>query len=396
MKRVDVIISSRKLRHLVPGLPSDADAAVAYLRDRGVEIHETRPLAESLRDIVVGRVESVEPHPNADRLRICRVDAGGDGPLQIVTGASNVHVGGFYPVIRSGTTLPGGTKIRKGKLRGEVSEGMLGSAAELELGGESEGLLELEGDLVPGTSLPLVVEAEGEMMTLPAVEDEAALLAALASRVRASETIEIDLFADVSCPWCFIAEQRLSRALEVLGDAEVVWRWRPYQLQPGLPERGVPWSEFVAEKFGADAASALEHVREVGAGDGLDLRFDRITRAPRTLAAHRLILLAQEQGRGRAAAHAVFTEYFSRGADITVEETLVRIATRIGLEPEEARDFLRGQRGEDTVAESQDVARRLGISGVPFYIFNGRVAISGAQDVETFVRAIRMSFEKDG
>jgi phenylalanyl-tRNA synthetase beta chain len=115
----------------------------------------------------VARVESVAQHPNADRLKVCAVDDGTDTRLQVVTGADNVAAGAFYPLVRSGVTLPNGTKIKRGKLRGEVSEGMLGSADELELGTDHAGLMTLRGDaLVPGTPLPDAVPIDGVVFVL--------------------------------------------------------------------------------------------------------------------------------------------------------------------------------------------------------------------------------------
>jgi predicted DsbA family dithiol-disulfide isomerase/tRNA-binding EMAP/Myf-like protein len=387
-----VLISSRVLKNLVAGLPADAEGVAARIRGAGFRVEEVTPLAELLQSVVVGHVVAVDPHPNADRLRICRVDVGGDEPLQIVTGAANVRAGGRYPVIRSGTTLPNGTRIRKGRLRGEVSEGMLGSADELELGDEHDGLLELEGAPAPGTPLPAVVPVQGFVLRVSGVDDPAELVAAITPPHAAVE-LQIDLFADVACPWCYIGEQRLATALRSFPGARVIWRWRPYQLQPNLPAAGVPWAEFVTQKFGADAASALAQVKTIGRDAGLDLRFEEISRAPNTADAHRLILLAEEQALGKDAAAALFEEYFTRGGDITDPEVLVRIAAGIGLSAGAVREHLASDRGRAEVRESQEIAGRLGISGVPFYIFNGRVAISGAQEPETMVRALEMSLE---
>jgi phenylalanyl-tRNA synthetase beta chain len=116
--------------------------------------------------VVVGHVESLSQHPNADRLKVCVVDDGTEQRLQIVTGADNVAAGAFYPLIRSGVTLPGGRKIKRGKLRGEVSEGMLGSADELELGTDHAGLLTLPDGFAPGTPLTDVVAAPGVVFVL--------------------------------------------------------------------------------------------------------------------------------------------------------------------------------------------------------------------------------------
>lgn len=153
-------LSLRALRRLAPSLSGTPEEIAGRLGERGLPVARIVPLRELLEPVVVGRVEEVRPHPNADRLRICVVNDGGEAPRQIVTGAANVRAGACYPVIRAGTTLPNGVKIRKGKLRGEVSEGMLGSAIELELGDEREGLMTLPGQPEPGTPLPRVVDAE--------------------------------------------------------------------------------------------------------------------------------------------------------------------------------------------------------------------------------------------
>ncbi len=135
----------------------DTAALVHQLTMQGLEVESLDPAAPPLPGIVVGRVLEVTPHPNADRLRVCRVDAGG-APLQIVCGASNVQVGGVYPVACIGAKLPDGTLIKPAKLRGEASEGMLCSATELGLADKADGLLELDPALKPGVS---IVEALG-------------------------------------------------------------------------------------------------------------------------------------------------------------------------------------------------------------------------------------------
>lgn len=159
-------LSLRALKSLVPHLTGTPEEIAERLREKEIPVARIVPLRELLEPVVVGRVEAVEPHPNADRLRICRVSDGSEELRQIVTGAPNVEAGACYPLIRAGTTLPNGTKIRKGKLRGEVSEGMLGSAIELELGEDREGLMRLPGHPDPGTPLPEVVEVEGVVFVL--------------------------------------------------------------------------------------------------------------------------------------------------------------------------------------------------------------------------------------
>lgn len=174
-------ISLRALQSLVPGLSGTPEEIAERLRAGDVSVSRIVPLRDMLEPIVVGRVEAVSQHPNADRLRICSVNDGGEAPLQIITGADNVREGACYPLVRSGTTLPNGTKIKRGKLRGEVSEGMLGSPDELELGAGHDGLMTLSPDLEPGARLVDVLEVEGTVFVLEGNPEEEALIAALRS-----------------------------------------------------------------------------------------------------------------------------------------------------------------------------------------------------------------------
>lgn len=174
-------VSLSFLRARIPALPESPEAVADLLARRGFKVSRIAPLAELLKPIVVARVESVTQHPNADRLKVCAVNDGTEQTLQIVTGAPNVAAGAYYPLVRGGTTLPNGTKIKRGKLRGEVSEGMLGSPDELELGHDHDGLMKLSGDLAPGTPLPEVVPVDGVVFVLEGNPEQEAVVEALAA-----------------------------------------------------------------------------------------------------------------------------------------------------------------------------------------------------------------------
>jgi len=143
-------ISYRWLRDLAPGLDDDAERIAERLAMLGAPVDEVVALGEGIDGVVIARVDEVRQHPNADRLRLCTVDAGNGSRVQVVCGAPNVEAGRLYPFAPIGATLPGGFQIRKAKLRGEVSEGMLCSARELGLGRDHEGLMTLHGDWAPG------------------------------------------------------------------------------------------------------------------------------------------------------------------------------------------------------------------------------------------------------
>jgi phenylalanyl-tRNA synthetase beta chain len=145
-------VSYRWLRELAPDLSAPPGELSDHLAARGFPVEDLHSLAEGLEGMVVARVQTVRPHPNADRLRICEVD-GGNGVVQVVCGAPVVKEGAFYPLAPVGSTLPGGMEIRQAKLRGEVSVGMLCSERELGLGRDHQGIMELEGTFSPGEPL---------------------------------------------------------------------------------------------------------------------------------------------------------------------------------------------------------------------------------------------------
>jgi phenylalanyl-tRNA synthetase beta chain len=148
-----VILSRRWLEALL-GRSLDAREVERILTERVSPVEEVTPLHQDLTEVLVAKVLEVQPHPNADRLRLCRVDAGGsDGPLEVVCGAPNVTAGKQYPFAPVGAVLPGGLKLERRKIRGVTSNGMLCSARELGLGEDHAGILELETDAAPGTRL---------------------------------------------------------------------------------------------------------------------------------------------------------------------------------------------------------------------------------------------------
>jgi phenylalanyl-tRNA synthetase beta chain len=150
-------ISYRWLQAVAPGLKESPDALAARLASLGAPVEDIEDLAAELGEVVIGRVVAAGPHPNADRLSLCQVD-GGDGVVDVVCGAPNVKEGAFYPFAPVGATIPGGFKLKRAKIRGEYSNGMLCSEKELGLGRDHAGIMELQGDFTPGEPF---VEAVG-------------------------------------------------------------------------------------------------------------------------------------------------------------------------------------------------------------------------------------------
>ena len=206
-------------------------------------------------------------------------------------------------------------------------------------------------------------------------------------------TVRIDVISDVVCPWCFIGKRRLARALELLRDStdqgpQVQVVWHPFQLNPSLPSGGVDRSEYVARKFGSRAPEIYARVAAVGRSVGIDFAFERIVRQPNTAAAHQLIELARLRGIQDEMVETLFRGYFLEGVDLTQAGELLALARRAGLDSEAARTFLDDDAQRQAVVKEDEQARALGVSGVPFFIFGQRLAVSGAQEPEVLLRAL--------
>jgi predicted DsbA family dithiol-disulfide isomerase len=202
-----------------------------------------------------------------------------------------------------------------------------------------------------------------------------------------SDRMTIDIYSDVVCPWCYVGKRRLERALAQLSTVQTHVVWRPFQLNPTMLAEGTDRTSYLEAKFGSiDAFRRLEvHVMEAGAGEGISFAFDKMLKTPNTFLAHRLIWYAGRQGRQDQVVDALFRGYFEQGDDIGSPSLLTVLADSVGLE---AGRFLASLEGVAEVKAEEAAGHRLGIRAVPYFVFNNRYGISGAQPVETFVAAI--------
>ncbi len=204
----------------------------------------------------------------------------------------------------------------------------------------------------------------------------------------------IDVVSDVVCPWCFIGKRRLEAALAQLhaDDPALETRvnWHPFQLNPELPPRGVARKRYLEAKFGGAvrAGEIYARVRAAGESVGIAFDFDRIRVQPNTLAAHRLVSWAQQDHDVADLVERLFVAYFIDGRDIGDTGVLAAIAAEAGLDGDEAAAWLDGDGGREALAAMESRSRALGVSGVPFFIFDGRVAVSGAHEPEVLLQAI--------
>jgi predicted DsbA family dithiol-disulfide isomerase len=170
-------------------------------------------------------------------------------------------------------------------------------------------------------------------------------------------------------------------------------RWLPFQLNPDLPSEGIPRVDYIARKFGTRGKGNYERVAKVGETVGIPFAFDKIEVQPNTVNAHRLLHYAEQQGAQDAVAEVLFEAYFINGANITDVDTLANVAAKGGLDREKARAWLASDAERDVVVSADAEARNAGIGGVPFFIFNRAVGVSGAQDPETLVNAMVQSMQ---
>jgi predicted DsbA family dithiol-disulfide isomerase len=198
--------------------------------------------------------------------------------------------------------------------------------------------------------------------------------------------LSIDIYSDVVCPWCFVGKRRLERALSQAAIRTEV-TWRPFQLNPTMPQDGMERSAYLEAKFGSlDAFSRLEEqVAAAGVSEQISFAFDKIQKTPNTFLAHRLIWFAGLHGGQDAIVEALFKGYFEEGADIGAPSVLTCIAASVGLD---AARFLDSDEGTAEVTGDERAAHGLGIRAVPYFVLNNTFGISGAQPVDVFLRAI--------
>ena len=209
-----------------------------------------------------------------------------------------------------------------------------------------------------------------------------------------ADEFQIDIISDVVCPWCYIGQRRLAAALARLpegdGARRAPIRWHPFQLNPDLPHEGVPRKAYLEDKFGGPerAAQIYARVSAAGATVGIPFAFDRILRQPNTRDAHRLIAWAQAQGDASGLVERLFRAYFIDGRAIGDHDVLAAIAGEAGLDSAAARILLDSGEGADAIALMDHRAREIGVQGVPFFIFNQHIAVSGAQEPDALLDAI--------
>ncbi|MFZ4289156.1 DsbA family oxidoreductase [Variovorax sp. HJSM1_2] len=217
------------------------------------------------------------------------------------------------------------------------------------------------------------------------------------STTQEAPELVIDIVSDVVCPWCYIGKRKLEAALalpEAAALPQPVLRWHPFQLNPDMPLEGIARQQYLEDKFGGPerAATIYARVKAAGQAVGLQLNIDTIKQQPNTLAAHTLLAYAQQNGRdGTDIKERLLRAYFTENRNIGDLDVLAAIADEGGLDGHAVRHFLGTLEARAAVAEGDQRAREMGINGVPFFIFNHKVALSGAQDPAQLLQAMQQA-----
>jgi len=202
--------------------------------------------------------------------------------------------------------------------------------------------------------------------------------------------MDIDVYFDPICPWCFIGKRRLQRALGQRSTISATLNWRPFMLNPDMPPAGMERSAYLLHKFGTEARvrRLLGALEATGQSEEIDFQFDTIQHTPSTVSAHRLVHYANEHGLAEAVVESLFRAYFQEGRNIGELDELSAIGRSVGLESGALDTYLDSTMDVSWVQEQNSLAHRLGVNGVPCFLIDGELALQGAQPPEILTRLL--------
>ena len=202
--------------------------------------------------------------------------------------------------------------------------------------------------------------------------------------------MRIEIVSDVICPWCFIGKRRLEKALAQRPDIDFEIGWRPFQLNPDMPLEGADRKTYLETKFGGPerAQQIYDRISAEGAKEGIPFDFNGIRRTPNTLAAHSVLRWALGAGAQNALKERLFNLYFIEGQDIGDHQVLADAAATEGIDGALVKSLLDEGRDADVIQQEDMMARQLGVTGVPFFIFERKYGVPGAQDADVLLQVI--------
>jgi predicted DsbA family dithiol-disulfide isomerase len=211
------------------------------------------------------------------------------------------------------------------------------------------------------------------------------------------ESIRVDIIFDPVCPWCYIGKRRLEQAFALRPNIKVIPTWRPFLLNPEMPGDGLDRTAYLVKKFGSESRvrRVFGAIAEAGQSVEIGFAFDKIRRTPNTVNAHRLIRFAAPSGKAGDAVEALFHDYFVNGNDIGQIDALVALGGGLGFVAAALRGYLKSDEDMDFIYEENARVHRLGINGVPAFVFNDGLAISGAQEPRVLARILDAAKETE-
>lgn len=205
--------------------------------------------------------------------------------------------------------------------------------------------------------------------------------------------MQIKMFSDTICGWCYIGKERLNQALEQLNLSTSIVTNLPFQLNPSMPKDGMERINYIKSKFGSieNAKPMYDNMIMQGEQENLQIKLDKIKRTPNTVKSHLLVDLARKYKVENNVITDLFESYFTKAKDIGDEDVLMFVAKKNKLATDEVKEYLNKEENIKKINKIDDVAKEMGITSVPFYIFNDQLSISGAQSVDYLIEAIKKS-----
>lgn len=209
--------------------------------------------------------------------------------------------------------------------------------------------------------------------------------------------IRIDVVSDVACPWCYIGKRRIEQAIEntqISDNVQIIYH--PFQLDPSIPNEGIDFNTYAENRFGDGYLQKFTQVENAGKSVGLDFEFEALPKAINTFHLHRFLTIAAMEGKQAELKELFLKAYFVDRIDLSKKEELINILSQIGWSEDKTSALLNSDEATDSVKEEMHYFRQHGVGGVPFYIFNKKYALSGAQPSEVFEQVFQQILQEEG
>ena len=207
--------------------------------------------------------------------------------------------------------------------------------------------------------------------------------------------INIKVISDTICPWCYIGKKELENSFKLASVKDFKISYKPFQLDPTMPPDGVDRKKYIERKFGETTAKEVGlRITEAGKNLGIEFNYDKINKTPNTLNSHRLLKWSEKEDKQNETLDALFYSYFTEGLDIGDNDVLVQISKNLGLDSDKIKKDLENETDRKKIELEEWSYRDLGIAGVPTYIINDSMIVTGAQSSDTFVKLFNKISQK--